>query len=48
MNIYAIARTLGLTMIIPSTGYIVYDIKGIAIGFIALGTLLFISNMKKA
>ncbi len=48
INEYAIARTFGLAMITPSIGYLTYDVKGIAIGFILLGTILFISNMKKA
>ena len=47
INGYAIARTQALTMIIPSIGYLTYDAKGLAIGFIITGTILFISNMKK-
>ena len=48
INEYAIARTFGLAMITPSIGYLTYDAKGIAIGFIITGVLLFISNIKNA
>ena len=47
-NQHAIARSIGLAMIVPSIGYLTYDAKGIAIGFIITGVLLFISNIKKA